>query len=48
MTKAFLIDQLKLLSAVESWSYSVGKPFPEYLQVQLTTMMAWVVKELQK
>lgn len=47
-SKDFLIAQLKLLSAMESWSYSVGKPLPEYIQAQLAAMMLMIEKELRK
>ena len=47
-SKDFLIAQLKLLSAMESWAYSVGKPLPEYIQAQLGTMMLLIEKELRK
>ena len=46
--KDFLIAQLKLLSAVESWSFSVGHPLPDYLHDQLALLMAEVEKELRK
>ena len=47
-SKEFLIAQLKLLSAVESWSYSVGKPLPEYIQSQLWEVLDVIEKELRK
>lgn len=47
-SKEFLIAQLKLLSAIESWSYSVGKPLPENIGDALARMMTLVEKELQK
>ena len=47
-SKEFLISQLKLLSAVESWSFSVGKPLPDYLLIQINTLMGIIEKELLK
>ena len=31
MTKPQALDLLMLLSALESWSFSTGKPLPDYL-----------------
>jgi len=32
MTKQNILDALMLLSALESWSFSVGKPLPDVLR----------------
>jgi len=35
MTKQQLLDLLMLLSALESWGFSEGKPIPDYLLERL-------------
>lgn len=35
MTKQQTLDLLLLLSALESWAFSVGKPLPDYLHDRL-------------
>ena len=35
MTKPQALDMLMLLSALESWSFSTGKPLPDYLLERL-------------
>lgn len=35
MTKPQALDLLMLLSALESWSFSTGKPLPDYLLERL-------------
>ena len=31
MNKSQILEVIKLLSALESWSFSAGKPLPDYL-----------------
>jgi len=45
---AFLLEQIKLLSALESWTLSSGKSLPDYLLEKLDTQMARLEKELLK
>ena len=40
MTKPQAIDLLMLLSALESWSFSTGKPLPDYLLERLDVAIA--------
>ena len=35
MTKPQALDLIMLLSALESWSFSTGKPLPDYLLERL-------------
>jgi hypothetical protein len=35
MTTPELLQLMRLLSALESWGFSNGKPFPDYLHDQL-------------
>ena len=40
MTKPQALDLLMLLSALESWSFSTGKPLPDYLLVRIDAAIA--------
>lgn len=40
MTKPQAIDLLMLLSALESWVFSTGKPLPDYLLERLDVAIA--------
>lgn len=40
MTKPQAIDLLMLLSALESWSFSTGRPLPDYLLERLDVALA--------
>ena len=35
MTRKEMLDALRLLSALESWAMSHGKPLPDYLSEQI-------------
>ena len=35
-TKEQALDTMILLSAIESWAFSVGKPLPDYLHEKLS------------
>ena len=37
MTKPQALDLIMLLSALESWAFSTGKPMPDYLLERLNT-----------
>lgn len=45
---AFLLAQIKLLSALESWSFSVKERMPDYLLEQLDDLRNQMEKELLK
>lgn len=40
MTKPQALDLLMLLSALESWALSTGKPLPDYLLERLDVALA--------
>ena len=40
MTKPQALDLLMLLSALESWSFSTGKPLPDYLLERVDAAIA--------
>ena len=40
MTKPQALDLLMLLSALESWAFSTGKPLPDYLIERLDVALA--------
>ena len=40
MTKPQALDLLMLLSALESWAFSTGKPLPDYLLERLDVALA--------
>jgi hypothetical protein len=48
MTKEQLIDLLRLLSALESWSFSTGKMLPDYLYEDLTNSVDALKAEVLK
>ncbi len=48
MTKQDHLDILMLLSALESWSFSVGKPLPDYLLEKLGEVLVKLEKEVLK
>lgn len=48
MTKQQLLDLLKLLSALESWSFSNRHTLPDYLLERLDASIAILEKEILK
>lgn len=48
MTKEQMLDLLKLLSALESWSFCTDKPLPDYLHEDLLTAVGVLKKEVLK
>ena len=48
MTKQDQLDIIKLLSALESWSFSTGSKFPDYLGEQLVDAIEKLSKEVLK
>lgn len=46
--KAFVLEQLMLLSALESWAFSTKQYFPDYLQGQLTKIVQILSAEILK
>ena len=49
MTKEFALEQIKLLSAIESWSFSKGTElFPDYLYDKITASIEVLTKEVLK
>lgn len=44
MTKQQKLEILMLLSAIESWSFAVKSPFPDYLHERLGYTMDMLVK----
>ena len=48
MTKEQILEVIKLLSAVESWSFSTGKSMPPYLHDKLDKSVEAMTKELLK
>ena len=48
MTKQDYLDIIKLLSAVESWSFSTGGKFPDYLGEQISDSIEKLSKEVLK
>lgn len=46
--KEFTLDLIKLLSALESWSFSAGKPLPDYLLDNLIEVVDRLTKEVLK
>ena len=48
MTKQDYLDIIKLLSAVESWSFSAGSRFPDYLYEQVADCVEKLSKEVLK
>ena len=48
MTKQDYLDIIKLLSALESWSFSTGGKFPDYLGEQIGDSIEKLSKEVLK
>lgn len=48
MTKQQLLEIIKLLSALESWSFSVGKPPPDYLLERIDAALNQLGEEVLK
>ncbi len=48
MTKEQMLDLLRLLSALESWSFSTGKMLPDYLYEDLTNSVDALKVEVLK
>ena len=48
MTKEQILEIIKLLSALESWSFSAGQKLPDYLFERLDLTIAQLGKELLK
>jgi len=44
----FLLEQIKLLSALESWAFSSKTPMPDYLFEKIDRQVAVIEKELLK
>ena len=48
MTKAELLELLQLLSALESWGFSIGKNLPDYLHDSLSSKVERLTEEILK
>jgi len=48
MTKQDYLEIIKLLSALESWSFSVSSKFPDYLGDQILDSIEKLSKEVLK
>ena len=48
MTKPELLEVIKLLSALESWSFSSKTMLPDYLYEKIEASMELLTKELLK
>ena len=48
MTKGQALEILKLLSALESWSFAQGKQLPDYLHEQLLSCIGALQEEILK
>ena len=48
MTKEQLIELIKLLSALESWSFSAGQRMPDYLFEKIDKAMGELTQEVLK
>lgn len=46
MSKEFLLEQIKLLSALESWAFCQDTRLLDYLNDQLTSVIKQLSKEL--
>ncbi len=46
MTREQKLDILLLLSAMESWSFSMQKPLPDYLREQVATVSKLLSNEV--
>lgn len=48
MDKKFILEQIKLLSALESWAYATKERLPEYLHERIDDVMSRLQEELLK
>ena len=48
MTKEQLIELIKLLSALESWSFSAGQRMPDYLFEKIDKAIVELTQEVLK
>ena len=48
MTKEQLLELIKLLSALESWSFSAGQRMPDYLFEKIDKAMDELTREVLK
>jgi hypothetical protein len=48
MTTPELLQLMRLLSALESWSFAEGKTLPDYLHDQLVTGIEVIEREILK
>ena len=48
MTKEQLLEMIKLLSALESWSFSAGQRMPDYLFEKIDKAMDELTREVLK
>ena len=48
MTKEQLLELIKLLSALESWSFSAGQRMPDYLFEKIDKSMGELTREVLK
>lgn len=48
MTKKELLELMRLLSALESWSFSAGQRLPDYLFEDLTNAVEMIESEILK
>jgi len=46
LTKQQILDLIKMLSAIESWSFSVNSRFPDYLGDNISESIDVLTKEL--
>ena len=48
MDKKYLLAQMRLLSALESWGLSSGNRLPDYLHDDLCRMVTWLEEQILK
>ena len=48
MTKEQLLEMIKLLSALEAWSFSAGQKMPDYLFEKIDKAMDELTREVLK
>lgn len=48
MDKKYLLAQMRLLSALESWGFSSGNRLPDYLHDDLCRMVTWLEEQILK
>lgn len=46
--KAFALETIKLLSALESWAFSTKERLPDYLHDQITSVLDRLTQEVLK